>query len=68
MIEIRVNKNGKKIEAETRMEIEGYENAIRQFLAVIMALDDSSEEVLIDAFKEFMKTKMEGDDDDESES
>lgn len=68
MIEIKVNKNGKKVEVEAKGDIKGYDNAVQQFVAVIIALDDMSEDVLVDAFEEFMKTKMEGNDDDESES
>ncbi len=68
MIEIKVNKNGNKIEVDAKVEIEGYKNAVEQFCAVIMAPDNSSEEVLVDAFEKFMEMKMEGDDDVKSES
>ena len=67
MVEIKAKQNGKKVEVEARGEVKGYDNAVSQFVAVIMALDKMSGEVLIDALEEFMKTKMEGDDDDESE-
>ena len=67
MIDIKVFKDGKKIEVESKVEIKGYKNAVEQFCAVIVALDNSSEEVLIDAFEKFMEMKMEGGDDDESE-
>ena len=68
MIEIKVNTKGKKIEVTTIAEIMGYNNAVKQFLAVLTALDKTSEDVLVDALEEYMKTKMGGDDNDESES
>ena len=60
MIEIKVSTKGKKIEVETIAKIEGYSNAVAQFLAVLTALDKTSEDVLVDALEEYMKEKMGG--------
>lgn len=68
MIEIKVNDIGKKIEVTTIAEIKGYSNAVEQFFAVLNALDKTSEDVLVDALEMYMKSKLEGDDNDESES
>lgn len=68
MIEIKVNTKGKKIEVTTTAKIEGYGNAVEQFFAVINSLDKTSEDVLVDALEMYMKSKLEGDDNDESES
>lgn len=68
MIEIKVNTKGKKIEVETMAKIEGYDNAVMQFLAVLTALDKTSEDVLVDALEEYMKEKMGDNDNDESDS
>ena len=68
MIEIKVNTKGKKIEVETMAKIEGYDNAVMQFLAVLIALDKTSEGVLVDALEEYMKEKMGDNDNDESDS
>ena len=68
MIEIKVNEKGKKIEVTTTAEIKGYNNAIDQFFAVLNALDKTSEDVLVDALEMYMKSKLEGDDNDKSES
>jgi len=68
MIEIKVNRNGKKVEVETKGEIKGYVNAVGQFVAVIMALDNMSKDVLTDAIGKYIEMQLEGDGDDESES
>lgn len=68
MIRIEVIAKGKRIEVETRAEIEGYSNAVAQFVAVLNALDKTSEDVLVDALEEFMKAKWGDNDNDKSES
>lgn len=69
MIEIKVKEIGKsKIDVEAKGEIKGYNNAVHQFVAVIMALDNMSKDVLTDAIGEYIELEIEGgDDDDESE-
>lgn len=68
MIEIKVKEIGKsKIDVEAKGEIEGYNNAVHQFVAVIMALDNMSKDVLADAIGKYIETEIGGDDDDESE-
>ena len=57
MIEIKVKAIGKKIEVETTAKID---NAVGQFLAVINALDKTSEDILVDALEAFMKAKNGG--------
>lgn len=68
MIEIKVNTKNKKIEVTTIANIKGYDNAVGQFLAVLTALDKTSEDVLVDALEKFMKIKMGDNDNDDSES
>lgn len=68
MIEIRVNKNGKKYEVEAKGNIKGYDNAVHQFVAVLMALDNMDKDVLADAIGEYIESQIGGNDDDESES
>lgn len=68
MIEIKVKEIGKtKVDVEARGEIKGYNNAIQQFVAVIMALDNMSKDVLADAIGKYIETEIGGQDDDESE-
>lgn len=68
MIEIKVKEIGKtKVDVEARGEIKGYNNAVRQFVAVIMALDNMSKDVLADAIGKYIETEIGGQDDDESE-
>lgn len=67
MIEIKVNKNGKKVEVEAKSEIEGYDNAVNQFVAVIMALDSISKDVLADAIGKYIEVQIGGNDDDKSD-
>ena len=69
MIEIKVKEIGKtKVDVEARGEIKGYNNAVHQFVAVIMALDNMSKDVLADAIGKYIETEIGGQDDDESES
>ena len=68
MIEIKIKEIGKtKIDVEAKSEIKGYNNAVHQFVAVLMALDNMSKDVLADAIGEYIETEIGGQDDDESE-
>ena len=58
MIKIEVKGNGGRYEVETSAEIKGYDNAVSQFLAVIMSLHKTDRNVLIDAIEEYLKTEL----------
>lgn len=64
MIKIEVKGNGGRYEVETCAEIKGYDNAVSQFLAVIMSLHKTDRNVLIDAIEEYLKTEL-GDNDND---
>ena len=69
MIEIEVNSNGKETTTKCNVKIGGRTNAIKEFYAVLCALSECDEDVLLDALGCMVSDKLEGgDDDDESES
>ena len=65
---IKIEVKGKGGRYETSDEIKGYDNAVSQFLAVIMSLHKTDRKVLIDAIEEYLKMELGDIDNDESES
>lgn len=68
MIELKVNCKGEKIEVTGKVNVEGRANALNEFYAVLRTLSDCDEDILVDALERMVIEKLEGGDDDESES
>lgn len=68
MIEIKVNGNGKETTTKCNVKIEGRTNAINEFYAVLCALLDCDEDVLLDALGRVATERLEELENEQSES